>query len=935
MTPDVSVVVISFNDAGRLPRALASLQRQTLRALEIIVVDDASTDDTEAVVRNIADTDPRIRYERLPANSGGCSAPRNRGIDLATAPWIMFCDSDDEYERHACKNLLQAAERLDAEVVCGTAERVDARSGRTRRWRPDVHDDVRVADGLADFAELLYDTISVNKIYHRDLLERNGIRFPEGLLFEDQLFTLEAMASARRVAAIPEVVYRWYVDRLSDEPSITQRRNEARNVESRIEVNRRIDAYLSEHGLQRVQVVKDLKFLKHDLYLYLASMLDADDETALSLMARLRPYVAGVNLEPAWQVRPVLRVAIYHLLIGDLDGVRSAMRFVKWASVVDQPIVASRGREMWGCEHLGAGPAAAGFGADQWLDVTDLRILSIPFTQRRFLHRVDSVRFAGGELHVDGSTVDYDGSLGEVDGLELRLLTGAGGTAMTVPARWSGRDGTRWTWRASGPVRDGIGRRLDSRDRGTLALALRRGGLVNATSARATEESAPRIRVPFPGRPARAGVDAIELHPHDHGAVGWRAVTSSPVRSGLASIRHAWFTIPGARRAATVVSLVRRDWMPAVIHRLGGALPPKQLALFESDAGRTASGNARAISEALSQLHPRIEQAWVYRADPSRAPAFATSVERLSLRHHWLASRARLWVDDGTAPLTVRKPAQTVSVFAGGGVPVHRIGLDDPSVLVSKGDVRDVRRRSRRWGVALTPSAFASDVTARAFDYRGRVAEVGLMRADDAVRSRSDVAAIEALRQRLDLPTDRRIVLYAPASRRDDRDGTGSPIDLDEWAARLGARAYLLLRPPPSGSFTVPTALRFAIRDLGDTDDLMDFLAASDLFVSDYSWLIGDAALAALPVVLYQPDREMYVNRTRGVYAGLGDVGPAFDDLAGLIASVDEWLDDPGQWESRWSERRAAFAADRCGPPDGASADRAVDAFLGPMGASS
>ncbi len=54
-----------------------------------------------------------------------------------------------------------------------------------------MHDAERVADGLADFPELLYDTISVDKIYRRELLDRNGIRFPEGLLFEDQLFTLE------------------------------------------------------------------------------------------------------------------------------------------------------------------------------------------------------------------------------------------------------------------------------------------------------------------------------------------------------------------------------------------------------------------------------------------------------------------------------------------------------------------------------------------------------------------------------------------------------------------------------------------------------------------------------------------------------------------------------------------------------------------------
>jgi len=76
--PDVSIVLICFNDARRVGRAMRSLVNQTLRNIEIIVVDDASTDDTEQVVSAAMETDSRIRYIRLAENSGGCSAPRNR-----------------------------------------------------------------------------------------------------------------------------------------------------------------------------------------------------------------------------------------------------------------------------------------------------------------------------------------------------------------------------------------------------------------------------------------------------------------------------------------------------------------------------------------------------------------------------------------------------------------------------------------------------------------------------------------------------------------------------------------------------------------------------------------------------------------------------------------------------------------------------------------
>lgn len=927
--PDVSVIVISYNDAARLPRAIRSIQRQTLRNLEIVVVDDASTDGTEAVVRGLAAADPRIRLERLERNSGGCSAPRNRGVELARAPWVMFCDSDDEYERHACKNLLEAAERLDADIVCGTAERVDVATGRTRRWRPEVHEAERSADGLAAFPELLYDTISVNKIYRRSLLDVNAIRFPEGLLFEDQLFTLEAFAAARRVAAIPETVYRWYVDRLSDEPSITQRRHEAANVESRVEVNRRIDRFLADRGLTDIRALKDHKFLRHDLYLYLSSMLEVDDDTAEALIARLVPYVSTMDLASAWLLRPGLRVAIYHLLVGDLEGIRSAMRLVKWASVVDETVVADGDRELWGCAHLESGADVAGRPAAEWLDVTAMRLLRVPFSQRRYLHRVESMSVSAGVVTATGSTVDYDGALASADGIELRFLVNGDRSAVSVPATWTGTTGIRRTWTASGPLSDRLPRRLQAKDRGTLGLAITRGGLENLTTARSPEAGIARVTVPFPGATSWTGPDALTLTASDSGAIGWRAVRTSGGRSRLAAWQARWLRIPGMRRIGIVTALVRRDAIPALLHRLGALLPARELALFETDGGRTAAGSARALSEQLNGDGARVAQAWVHRGQPERVPAWAEPVERLSLRHHWLASRARYAVDDGTSSLGVRLRRDAVAVHAGSGVPVHRIGLDDPSILVSRAASRDVVRRGKRTRLLLAASRFDADITRAALAIAGEASVTGLARMDAAVRVRSEGAdAVRALRERLDLPGDRRIVVYAPTARSFDREPRDPLIDLDDWAMRLGDSTYLLVRPHPAERFVVSTRLRSAVRDIGDSDDLGLFLAAADLMVSDYSSVIGDAALIGLPVLLFQPDRDVFVSRTRGLYAHEGSPGPTVTTMDALIGEVQDWAADPTRWADRHGPESAVFARDHCGAADGRSSERAVAAVL-------
>lgn len=90
--PDCTVVVITYNDARRLPRAVRSVLGQTLRDLEVIISDDASTDDTPRVAAELAASDPRVRYLRREHNSGGCGAPRNDGLDAAAAPYVMFLD---------------------------------------------------------------------------------------------------------------------------------------------------------------------------------------------------------------------------------------------------------------------------------------------------------------------------------------------------------------------------------------------------------------------------------------------------------------------------------------------------------------------------------------------------------------------------------------------------------------------------------------------------------------------------------------------------------------------------------------------------------------------------------------------------------------------------------------------------------------------------
>jgi glycosyltransferase involved in cell wall biosynthesis len=153
--PDlVTVVLPTYNRARTLPRAIASVLNQDYRNLELLVVDDASSDDTAAVVAAVGD--PRVRYIRLPRN-GGASHARNAGLAEAKGAFIAFQDSDDEWLAGKLMKQVEAAKAagdpavtvFHPKIVVGKDER--ARFGRYRVCC--MH---TVQPGEHDFIELIH-----------------------------------------------------------------------------------------------------------------------------------------------------------------------------------------------------------------------------------------------------------------------------------------------------------------------------------------------------------------------------------------------------------------------------------------------------------------------------------------------------------------------------------------------------------------------------------------------------------------------------------------------------------------------------------------------------------------------------------------------------------------------------------------------------------
>src|SRR5690606_21441791 len=215
----------------------------------------------------------RVRAVHLPSNSGGCGRPRNAGVEASAGRYVMFLDSDDLLDRHACLNLVGAAEDTGADIVSGRCDRifVDLPAGsreRVRPWYPWLYRSSAVHGSLHENPRLLYDTLSTTKAYRRAFLEEHDLRFVEDLHYEDLLFTAEAYLEGR-TALIPHRVYNWLVKERTAAPSISNRRAELANFADRLEIHRRTDRLFELRGAHALGRAQDGQLVNHDLVPYL------------------------------------------------------------------------------------------------------------------------------------------------------------------------------------------------------------------------------------------------------------------------------------------------------------------------------------------------------------------------------------------------------------------------------------------------------------------------------------------------------------------------------------------------------------------------------------------------------------------------------------------------------------------------------------------
>ena len=267
--PQISLVVPVYNVERYLSYCLDTLRAQTLEDIEIICVNDGSTDRSAAIARAHAKLDGRVRVIEKP--NGGLSSARNAGIDAAQGTYIMFVDSDDYLAENACEIVLGAFEKSDVDIVTFGAHCVPEKASNDWLDRVLSPND-KVYEGFSE--DLLFAESSRpfawRTAVRKDFLEKNRIRFDEGVPFgEDQVFHFDIYPLARTTALISDKLYYY---RLSRKDSLMSRfANSSKwRVPKHIEIVDAILAHWRDRGLMGLCPVRlmdwILDFLCYDLF---------------------------------------------------------------------------------------------------------------------------------------------------------------------------------------------------------------------------------------------------------------------------------------------------------------------------------------------------------------------------------------------------------------------------------------------------------------------------------------------------------------------------------------------------------------------------------------------------------------------------------------------------------------------------------------------
>ncbi|MDQ0185712.1 CDP-glycerol glycerophosphotransferase family protein [Cytobacillus kochii] len=359
----------------------------------------------------------------------------------------------------------------------------------------------------------------------------------------------------------------------------------------------------------------------------------------------------------------------------------------------------------------------------------------------------------------------------------------------------------------------------------------------------------------------------------------------------------------------------------------------EKLIIFESGLGKQYADSPRYIYEELVKRDKKYKTVWIYNKNKRFMDPSTIKVKRLSIRYYYYLARAKYWINNQNFPTYIKKRTDTIYIQTWHGTPLKRM-LFDIETIQGRDDtyLERVHSATKNWDYLISPSQYATNAFRSAFKYEGEVLEIGYPR-NDIFYKDSNEKKIATIKRQLNIPNDKKIILYAPTFRDNVTQGTNKfmfelNMDLNRMKQELGDEYILLVRMHVviSNKLTIPSELREFVYNVSNYPEIQELYLISDILMTDYSSVMFDYANTGKPLLFFTYDFEEYKNDVRGFYMDFEKEapGPFLYNTEDIVQSVKEIQNVHLKYSNKYQQFKDKY----CSLEDGNASNKIVNQFF-------
>jgi CDP-glycerol glycerophosphotransferase len=358
--------------------------------------------------------------------------------------------------------------------------------------------------------------------------------------------------------------------------------------------------------------------------------------------------------------------------------------------------------------------------------------------------------------------------------------------------------------------------------------------------------------------------------------------------------------------------------------------PLRDAVLFSSYNGKSASDSPLELYRELQRRNMDMELIWAVSDYRSEVPSGSRTVLVNSVEYYEHLHTSKFLVNNNNFPHYYSKHPDQVYLQTWHGTPLKRIGNDVPAANLSLSYRALMQREATAWNFLLAQNEFAAETLPRAFGFHRDVLTLGYPRNDRLKKPSPGIG--DAVRHRVGVRPDQRVVLYAPTWRDNARAASGeyafvNYLDLNTISTAFGHDAVLLVRGHSNTRGLSNAGGRPNIIDVSNYPDVTELMLISDALVTDYSSIMFDFIVTGRPILFLVPDIEQYAGTTRGFYFDFAESAPG--PLHSTTGEVLRSLDSLNRIAAAYRLRYEAFQRRFAPYDDGGATARVVDAVWG------